>query len=247
MDEPVTTPLQHKCSSPEPPFYGRLSIAHLLLITAGSAAAIWLMQPPNGNAGRLDVIISVSFAPVYGTALAVLVLAFRRVLTVGIPIATEPGHWLLLIIGSGFAGPVLLIRSGSLISQSPAPMPQPAGEVFLAFAGIGVGIAILLMAGASLLVVIAEYHDSQRWQAVFWLLGAVTVSPVTCCGCLVPKEGGALYAALVAALVGSAAYAAVSDVLERQYRDLWHWLGVAALFAAITHAALFLLVFLPRR
>src|SRR5678815_1269821 len=110
MDEPAASQLQLKCEPPAGPIYGRLSIAHLLLITAGSAVAIWLLQPPNGKVSALEVVISVIFAPVYGTALAAIVLAFLRVRTQWVAIAEEPGHWLLLIIGSGFAGPALLIR-----------------------------------------------------------------------------------------------------------------------------------------
>jgi hypothetical protein len=242
MDEPVASHLDLKCAPPEGPLYGRLSIAHLLLITAGSAVAIWLMQPPNGKASTLEVAISVIFAPVYGTALAVNVLAFVRARSQWVTIAEEPGHWLLIIIGSGFAGPALLIRSASWISQSPAPSPQPAGEIFLAFAGICVAIALLLEASVSLLVVLAEYRDSHRWQAVFWLLGVVAVGPVTCCGYLGSYAGGGVYAALIALLLISSAYAAAIDIRERQYRDLWHWLGVAALFAATCHAALYILV-----
>jgi hypothetical protein len=246
MDERVASHLDLKCAPPEGPLYGRLSIAHLLLITAGSAVAIWLMQPPNGKAGTLEVVISAIFAPVYGTALAVVVLAFARgAIRLWGAIAEEPGHWLLLIIGSGFAGPALLIRSGSVIRQWPAPSPQPAWEIFLAFVGICVAIALLLEASVSLLVVIAEYHDSRRWHAVFCLLGLTIFSP--CCGTVVLDSGALSLVLTVALLLVFTTYAAAVDIRERQYRDLWHWLGVGALFAAVCHAALFLFVIAHRR
>src|SRR5262245_24222223 len=97
IDDSATTPLHLAAQPPLGSLYGRLSIGHLLLITAGSAVAIWLMQPPNAKADAVAVAISVVFAPVYGTALAVVVLAFSRARSQWV-IAAEPGHWLLLMI-----------------------------------------------------------------------------------------------------------------------------------------------------
>jgi len=245
MVEPATSAGGKNGAPPAEPLYGRLSIAHLLLITAGSAVAIWLMQPPNGKAGTLEVVISAIFAPVYGTGLAILVLAFLRGRGQWLVIAEEPGHWLLLIVGGGFTGPALLYRSGSWLSQPPAT-PQPL-EMFFIVVGICGAVFLILSVGVTLLVVLAEYHDSRRWRTVFWLLGITLITPLTCCGCMVFDNGGVYYGALVALLLASAAYAAAVDIRERQYRDLWHWLGVAALFAAVCHAALFLFVILPRR
>jgi hypothetical protein len=240
MDDSATNPLHLSAQPPLGPLYGRLSIAHLLLITAGSAVAIWLMQPPNGKADAVAVAISVFFAPVYGTALAVTMMAFLRARSQWVAIAEEPGHWLFIIIGGGFAGPALMMRSGSWINQSPAAKPQHA-EALLAFGGICVAVALTLMAVVSLLVVLAEYRDSRRWHTVFGLLAATLITP-TCCG----PVGILVFPPALLGLLGATAYAAVTDFKERQYRDLWHWLGIAALFAAVCHAVLFLILVLPR-
>src|SRR5262249_44834414 len=41
----------------EQPLYGRLSIAHLLLITAGSAVAVWLLRPSNVGENLVRAIV----------------------------------------------------------------------------------------------------------------------------------------------------------------------------------------------
>src|SRR6476659_11351256 len=82
----------------------RLSIADLLLIMVGSAIAILILQPPSATQNVPIVIVNAVMSPLYGSAVTAVFLAVWRSLTGREPFASEPGHTLLLIIGTMFTG-----------------------------------------------------------------------------------------------------------------------------------------------
>jgi len=193
--------------------YGRLSIAHLLLITAGSAIAVWLQQPPGATSDVVAVAVAATFAPVYGTALAAMVIALRQWPTK--PLATQPGHSLLLLIGSSFAGLGLALRI-MFIMNSPGVSVLVA---VLLIAAIVIAWPLLLtMTLAFFLQAIRDSNQSAQWRRVFWLIAVSFFLP-----CLLP------------ALPAVVLYATIEDVRRQRRYDLWHWLGVVALFGVVAH------------
>jgi hypothetical protein len=216
MDEPATSDVRSKAAPPESPFYGRLSIAHLLLITAGSAIAVWLQQPPGMESSVVAVTLAVTLAPVYGTAMAAIVISLSQ--RPARPFAAQPGHWLLLLIGNVFAGLGLAWRMAFMVRSPGAPVPKAL--LFMA----AVAIAWPLLLTFALVFFIQAVRDVRQpapWRLVFWLFAGTVFLP--CC---------------LPALPVAALYAVVEDLREPQHRDLWHWFGVAALFGVVMHLTL---------
>jgi hypothetical protein len=187
-------------SAPGPREGNRLSTAHLLLWTATMALAFSLCErpPPASKIGFASFLftpgtdveaamnrerqqiwrlwqnryyVNLAFAPIYGLALGGLVLAGWRIATARSGFPTQPGHWLLVVIGSATA----------LVAWP--VYPEGATLVGLALVGI-VGI-----------------------------VGAIVLGM----------------------------FCVETDLAERRSRDIFHWLGVAALLGVVGHfAALFL-------
>jgi hypothetical protein len=175
----------------------RLSIAHLLLWTATTALALSLCErpPPASEIGfasflsqpGMDVeaaknrerqqiwrlwqkryLANLAFAPIYGLALGGLVLAVWSIASGRSGFPTQPGHWLLVVIGSA-----------TILAAWPV---GPEGEALLSIASTGILVAILL----------GMFREE-------------------------------------------------SASADRRSRDIFHWLGVAALLGVVGHfAALFL-------
>jgi len=225
----------------------RPSIRLLLLVTAMTAVAVWLLQPPS-TATTLEAVVSVFAAPFYGVALAALLIAAiavgRRTLdTYG---ASEPGHWLLFIHGAGFAGVTLFWRT----------IINLGTQVWLVMPGLFLGGFLLLVTAILIFASLYEGVTERRWRAVFWLLAAVVPIPFACGCCSLPfgvPDSQAEFFALTALLgiVGGMLLATIvasaKDIALRQPRDLWHWAGVACLFATVFHVALLVLVVVPRQ
>ncbi|HEY2414050.1 MAG TPA: hypothetical protein VGI40_17520 [Pirellulaceae bacterium] len=225
---------------PEPIYSKRLRIADLLLITLGTAIAIWILQPPRGPRHIGFVTVSVVMAPLYGCAVAaVLVSAFRMFTNTG-TFATEPGHWLLLILGTIFLGIGLLI-SGALHLSVELPSEVARG-----------GYAILFLLGIALLMtsvfVIALATGTNEDETVYWkfvlrmIVWALVLEFVIWL-LLVARGPELLLLVLGPPLVLMAAFvaAAVNDLRQRNYRDFWHWLGVAAFAGLPIHVVLLII------
>jgi len=185
----------------------RLSIVDLLLITLGTAVALWIMPRE--------------------------------------PIATQPGHWLLLLIGCTFLGNGSIARGGVALDKS-----APGAASLLLAAGGG-----LLLSSLGLLIyrVVANVDLSTDWRRVFRLLATTLTVPIFGGGCLGlwALSGAPKLLLLIPAmfafgppilLLASTIAAIVSDYRRREARDIWHWLGIAAFFAMPVHlgAALFM-------
>src|SRR5262245_11460678 len=215
----------------------RLSIADLFLITLGTAIAIWFWLPLRDTLNAPQMGIIVAFAPLYGSAIAaVFISAFRAHKNLA-PFASQPGHWLLLLIGYLTIALGLFPKGEPLLSDNPQKLEGliPIIQVMCALAAI-----VLLLFSAALLLSMAfgPVEESPRWRWTFQLLVATAAIPFVG-GCLGPVATDVMPLTVVAlivffaipvALLGSSIAAVGEDVLHRVPRDFWHWLGVAAYF-----------------
>lgn len=244
MSEPETRFASIPVSTIRPPTK-RLSIADLFVITLGAAIAIWfLQQPATFLDNRAVILVNVVMSPLYGLSIAALILATYRLLRASPPFATQPGHWLLLIVGTMFAG------IGLLAKAAPAAFSSEHPESWGVLAVIGLVLAGWLLASSLILIYRcgrdASEDQPRNWRVVFqWLV----IAPITVFfgGCLLPGGLGVfvlpmlmiflppivLYVALLRAIA--------LDLWRKDYRDHWHWLGVAAFLGLPTHIALLVL------
>jgi hypothetical protein len=97
----IPAPVEPYVHSPQPP----LSIAHLLVWTAGSAVILGVAQTYARWADfpewfRIPYQVQeVLYSPLAGAAICSLYLAAYRLLTHGPAFPVQPGHWLLLVYG----------------------------------------------------------------------------------------------------------------------------------------------------
>lgn len=236
------------------PLLGRPSVGHLLLLMATTGVAVWLMQAPSA-ATTVEALVSVGCAPFYGVALLALLvatIAFCRGEVESSHITAQPGHWLLLILGAGFSGVALFWRLLLILDSSRAELPP--GVFVPAMLGIFFAVFLGLVSACLIFAALYEGVDEPRWRAVFWLLAGMVPAPLTCACVLsaIDPLGGAmesvvamLFFGTVAATPLAAAVAAGRDVALRKRRDIWHWIGVACLFATVIHIALLALLVVP--
>jgi hypothetical protein len=233
------TSIRHRPEATQNPF--RLSIAHLLLWTATTAFALFLLRPTfpatledaeAADGAVLRALVSVAVAPVYGAAILGLVMVLRQLRDIGLFRWREPGHCLLAMVGSGFLGFGLIGWAMSTLDE-----PQFSSYVVVALCGAVASIvALLLVFPVIVLLVDVEFLDPPRWRNVLWLLAA------TICGCLcVPEPPAFLYpvipALLLICFLLSLFVAVGIDIWKGQHRDLPHWLGVVAIVTVIGHLA----------
>src|SRR5262249_1432364 len=84
------------------------------------------------------------------------------------PFAMEPGHWLLLIIGTAFFGAGVVSRMAP--SNIDHPLPLPLLAFFVSVCVVGICVALFSIA----LLIAAVYANDQqprRWRVVFRLIG----------------------------------------------------------------------------
>src|SRR5438445_9120457 len=137
MNEPAESKqIKESTKTAAQPFYGRLSISNLFLITTGSALAIWLQNPAGFTNDRTAVVIAATFAPIYGIAFAALVISLSH--RPARPFATEPGHWLLLFVAAA-SGCLLYIFRLAVSLQAVQQKHLPIAEV----AVLGVGLVAM--------------------------------------------------------------------------------------------------------
>jgi hypothetical protein len=234
-----------KDSPPELIRSNRLSIADLLLITLGTAIAIWFLHSPQTSRETPFVFVNVCMAPLYGSAIAAVLLGCYRV-AMAVPFKTEPGHWLLVMIGTVFLGCGMLSRFSLPYQFDPENnfSVGPQGLLFL------FGICLLMVSlGLVVASVYANDHQPLRWRIVFRLIGWMLLLGVIVS--LFLPAGGAVYILMwLLPLIGLALltlaflttiFAAIMDLRERRYRDHWHWLGVAAFLGLPAHLGLLIL------
>jgi hypothetical protein len=209
--------------------------------TAATAVAVALMQRPAALPALAPLaLINVAFSPIYGLALLILVGALNECSLTPPPRLTEPGHWLLATIGSVFLGAASIYRVGSALEST--TQPPPAIAIFLGAAVVtAASIAWLLLP----ILVFAAIHELRReavWCFVFPLLLLSVLSLSISC-CLGFSPSGRVFIPLVPTgvfglMLITILIAAIRDLARREYRDLAHWLGVAAIFAVVAHLAL---------
>jgi hypothetical protein len=219
----------------------RLGISHFLLWLAATAVVLTAFRPVlsdsvfprQGSAGErfsshehfVAFVAIATIAPIWGAALAGFGLAGWRRLRGGAPFPVHPGHWLLLVVGSGVVAvlPVPeMARLGGSLSGGRTGVLSLAPSVALAalivatrklrtnspwhplFLSLAVSCGVMLM---GFLWDAARFHSRQENEFVLALLGFAW--------CMI--------------FVFALAIRSIADLcLERKY-DALHWVGVALL------------------
>jgi len=161
------------------------------------------------------------------------------------PVAAQPGHRFLFIIGTMFCGIGLVAKSfpGVYLYARPHAFVEVLAVV-MAFGGFLIVLSIGLLANTLFTI------DGQprHWQRVYWLF-AWTVFLGVIGPCLLAGGPVPILALIIAViqltppiLLLLTTIAAVSiDVSRREYRDHWHWLGVAAFLGLPAHFVLLII------
>lgn len=225
----------------------RLSIADLLLITLGTAIAIWILQPSGTAPGIAQATVAIVFAPLYGAAIAATLLAISRSHRNLAPFATQPGHRLLLLIGTTFAAIGLAAKGISNHGQTRG-MWSPVLDTLCVLVA---AVLLLFSAGLLLSMAFGELEESPRWRRVFQLTAAMVAVPFVGGCCLDPLGGRPFPLVVILAipvfgtpilLFATMLAAIIEDLWRQSPRDFWHWIGVAAFFGIPSHLVLFLAV-----
>jgi hypothetical protein len=247
MNEPAKhgAPFSHP---PDDPLrISRVSIADLLLITLGTAIVIWFWLPLEGKLNRSETAVTIAFAPLYGSAIAAVLIALFRAHRILPPFPTQPGHWLLLLVGVTFVAVGLLAKATDLESSN-----APRGEIWKFWQVVcilAVGFLFLFSAGMLFTVAFGVVEESARWRWFFQLTAALIVTLFFGGCCVDPLGSPPMLFLLAIPLVGlfililvAAVAAIVEDRLHRLPRDFWHWLGLAAFFGIPLHFVVLVIV-----
>jgi hypothetical protein len=134
---PPTAPTASYVHPPQPP----LSIAHLLVWTAGTAVILAVgrvyftfTELPESFRTYFNVQQLV-YSPLAGAAVSSLILLVYRRLTSGPPFPAQPGHWLLLVHGLQTA--VGWIAHLVLVTLRRSYLDMPGVLVLVAVCGVG--------------------------------------------------------------------------------------------------------------
>jgi hypothetical protein len=209
----------------------RLTIAHLLLWTAATALALIAIMPERTSWSdvseelraqmearqRYWSIAAVIAAPFLGAGLAMVGLGGWRCMR-SEELPTLPGHWLLMVVGSGTLAALigrLAIASGSLLGLEPL-----------------LWILVMLMPVVALALAIAHVTSPLRWKRVFaiagWSTGLLFFSMFCCFPVWITPLSHLILPGLVLATPISVIVAAVRDVQLDVKQDIFHWCGVVA-------------------
>lgn len=237
----------HREQAPRPA--NRLSIAHLLLWTATTALvfsccerppraseigfASFLSQPGANVEAAMDrerqrlwrilqnhYLLNLAFAPIYGFALAGLALAGWRTAHAKPGFPNQPGHWLLVAIGS---------TTALAIARVQTPLFQQAS---------GALDSLLMLIVAAIFLLTGIKVGQCIWQGpLFIFAGSVLlVSPLRA---LPTGPGSGTLVGIALAGVGAAfvlgLFCVAGDLARRNRGDLFHWIGVATLLGVVGH------------
>lgn len=226
-------------SDKTPPRPVRLSISHLLLWTTTTALVVALLQgvmPLQESAGspwrRTEWIVTVVLlccAPAWGAAIAGGVLAVWRLIHYRAGFPAEPGHWMLVILGTFAVGAGLVILLENV--RGPA--------AFAVVVLLGLAVLIPIETGFA-----AWCSNSRHWQFAFLsivigLLGISFHILVAAVGSHSRPAPSLVVLGLLGICVAiglpplAFVVAVLTDLVRRERRDALHWIGIAAL-AAIT-------------
>jgi hypothetical protein len=226
-------------NSAQSPPANRLTIAHLLLWTATTAIAIGTIMPnpidapfpsdmPDQVRGYLIRqqqqwrIVTVVTGPVLGAGLAGLAIAIWRQWRRRPGFPTQPGHWVLMILGMS----TVAMSDLQLINRLDGPGPWfVVIPLTILFWPASLLIPILLVAAY------LRVPEPLRWRRVFAIAGA-SIALFFFCGCLFPlgppTPTQLIMAALFYATPISIVVAAVFDIRSGRTYDVFHWVGVVA-------------------
>src|SRR5262249_17489777 len=110
------------------------------------------------------------------------------------------------------------------------------------WAATGMSVSVFLGLFATLIFFdgLVQVHDPP-WHRVF-RSAAILAAAAILAPCWAGVFGELIAVLLIAiaplVMLLMALSAAIIDVRDREYRDLWHWLGVVALFGAVAHLAI---------
>ena len=237
-------------SSPaETPLVNRLTIAHLFLWITTTAVLLGCVLATNSvwserqrlSSGMSDVeggykdpplvrsyrIAALVGTPIYGAAMAGAVLGLWRMATRRFLFPTQPGHWLLILIA--------VFSLQSLVPLGLLAQSESTGGV-IAFVQ-RIGCAAL---SAALAATAAMQVPFLRWRILFWLcaagFGAQLLELLDLAAApLGSMLGGMLAFALLSFAVPVSLVCSGIDLTMASHFDVFHWIGVVALFAAIAN------------
>ena len=226
----MTAPAPTDASPPA----NRLSIAHLLLWLSTTSVLLALAPPLRPrftgmpaywqlqeDIERFNGVMNFVMAPVYGAAIAAVMLSIWRVLTRRFGFPSQPGHWIMFVVAALGIGRVAAITS-----------------ILTLTIGVGVSIAAIV------------FSNSYRWRAVF-LIGGLNLLTAALLPVLrrgpVLELINFLCVFFIASLLGvlaSTVIAACVDFRCRDRFDVFHWIGVCTLFGPVAHALGFVAIVL---
>ena len=189
------------------------------------------LSPERLEALRLKVLVqSLGFGPLNGMAIAGLFIFLRRRLITRVPFPTEPGHWILVIIGANLTiGLIYQVPYLLFIRGQESAVPGWASDL-LRFS----------MEGFVVMMAIIGACAPQKGRSWNLSIGSLAVYPgMTLCSSFariwipVTRQflGGSVWMNLsrlgytlpgLLAIIG-----AVVDWRRKQRRDFLHWCGVA--------------------
>lgn len=173
---------------------------------------------------RTQHAVALAVSPVYGAALVGVALALWRLATRRFGFPVQPGHWLLMIIGSL----ALLVAAHPFVQQ--LPLSPDGADFVLATAMTGVVIVATVVA-----------REPLHWRCPLALsaggLGIIDVAYVIgfFSSSIEPPLIFPLGPFAIAGVPFVALYCTVLDVAEHRRYDVLHWVGVATLFGVTAH------------
>jgi len=217
----------------------RLSIAHLLLWTATTALAVGTIMPdPIDAPFQSDMpaevraylsrqqqqwrMATVLTGPVLGAGLAALVIATWRRWRHQPGFPTQPGHWMLMIVGMCTVAAMDL----ALVNR----LSRFNSNLILSSLVLIFWVTCLV---TLILLAVAYFRVSEPlpWKCVFAIAGVnVGLFFFGCCGFPLgePFPFQLITLAVFHATPISVVVAAVLDVLSGRAHDVFHWVGVVA-------------------
>lgn len=221
------------------PAANRLSIAHLLLWTATTALAVGTIMPDPVDAPfQTDMpaefrayltrqqqqwrMATVLIGPALGAGLAALAIATWRLLRYEPDFPTQPGHWILMIVGMC----TVVVMELHLIDRVRL---DGFGSNFIRTPLFVFFCVTFLLPVITLAVAYSRVTEPLRWKRVFAIAGG-SVGLFFFSGCCVSPLGTPLFPLIMSAILYatpiSIVVAAVLDVRSGRTYDVFHWVGV---------------------
>jgi hypothetical protein len=245
MSDPPSAPADSLTQRPTAAVGNRLSIAHLLLWMTMTAVVFGFLQPhvppteeqaSTGNP-RFDEMVRRSremqhwgflsllvFAPAYGATLAAVGLAGYRWVRRRFDFPAQPGHWLLFVLA------VIPATACSVAVRGPPLNEFPTFCCALLYVTIVSACAVV------------QIRKPQRWRWVFILAASAFLivwvdvgSDALSKGFVGPGMFAVIGLVVLICSLLTALACSVLDLTAAERYDMFHWTGIAILFATIGH------------